>query len=274
MGFSVVHHNAEQLQWMPILAAEVVYMGSIVSVVTATPGEGVSTWPAATGHNTTTAKDVPLGIVVGTNVVPGNIAYSSTYKAEYITQVAAGAVYGSTTNYQGVDGEYPVGDRQAYALVHRITAESVIRGPIFNAAFGTAPTEVTVTVASGGDGIGCTTGATDVACVNDFGTIYVRSGANKGIYRSIDTSNATAHVWVKAMPNDMAIGDKCVVINGLRPYGYSKMITDSEAMYIDCNAALSTHNVHIDVRRLDLSTAGSEYVEFTFAPETFETTRA
>ena len=274
MGISVVHFNAEQLQWVPILADEVVYMGSLVGVDTGAPGEGVSTFPAAAGHNNTTNKDVPMGVVVGTNVVSGNIAYSTTYNCEYITQTAAGAPYGSTTSYQPIEGDNPIGDRQAMAQIHRITSETVLRAPLFNAAYGTAPTVVTVSTASGGDGIGCTTGATDVACVNDFGTIFARDGANRGIYRSIDTSNATAHVWTEAMPADMAVGDTCVVINGLRPYGYSKMQLDSEATYIDINAALSSHNHHIDVRRLDLSVAGSEYVEFTFFPETFCTTRA
>ena len=110
MAFNVVHFDAEQLQWVPVEPAEVIYMGSIVGVDIATPLEGVQPLPVAAGASNTTNKDIPMGVVVGTNVVSGNIAYSSTYNTEYITQVAAGSVYGSTTNYQGVEGEYPIGD--------------------------------------------------------------------------------------------------------------------------------------------------------------------
>ena len=274
MAFTIVHGNQEQLQWMPVEPAEVIRTGSIVTVDTATPLEGVQPIGAAAGASNTTNKDIPLGVVVGNNAHRHNVSWDSTNMAEQITQVAAGSVYGSTTEYEGVEGPYAKGDRQAYVLVHRIDPSTVIRGPIFNAAVGTAPSVVTATVASGGDGIGCTTGASDVATVANFATIFIRSGGNRGIYRTLTSASDTAHTWLKAMPTDVAVGDTAVVINGLRPYGISYAQFDAEALYINCAAALTSDYYIIDVRRLDLSEAGNEYVEFTFNADNFCAARA
>lgn len=273
MGFRVVE-GTPRLRWVPVEPAEVIYMGSIVGVDTATPLEGVQPIGAAAGASNTTNKDMPLGVVVGLNTTSANVAFSTTYNAEYGTQVAAGSVYGSTTNYTGVEGQWAKGDRQLYAQIAEITPETVLQGPLYNAAVGTAPTLVTVSTASGGDGIGCTTGATEVATVANFSTIYARTGANQGIYRTLTSASQTAHTWLKAMPGDMAVGDTCVVVNGLRPYGPCYMQLDTEAVYIDTSAALTADYYIIDVVELDLSEAGSEHVKFRFNADNFCAARA
>lgn len=277
MGFRIVHPDQLQVRDMPIEPAEVIYTGSIVSGsvdAAVTPLEGVCPISAAAGASNTTYKPIPYGICIGNNNVSGNVVSNTTYKTEYITQVAAGSVYGSTTQYQGVEGPWAKGDPQAMAKVALISPETIIRGDIFNAAVGTAPTVVTVTTGCGGDGIGMTTGAADATVIARFGTIYMRTGANRGIYRTTTSNSSTVHTWTKAMPNTIAVDDTAVVINGLRPYGIAYAQFDSESLYIDCSAALSSDYYIIDVIRLDLSTPGDEYVEFRFNMDNFCCIRA
>ncbi len=273
MGFSVVH-GSPQTVWVPVLPGDTIYTGALVGWDIATPLEGVIPLAQAAGHGNTTNKDRPYGVVVGNNNVSGNVNYNSTHKAEYITEVAAGSIYGSTTKYANVEGPWAKGDPLAMVEVALINANTVLSGPIYDTAAGTALAPVTVSTPSGGDGIGCTTGETTVATVANFSTIYARSGANMGVYRTLTSASTTAHVWLTAMKNDMAVGDTAVVLNGLRPNGAAKMQIDAEGMFIDCNAALTSDNFWINVLRLDLSEPGNEYCEFQFDGDNFSALRA
>jgi len=269
MGFSVVHGSPQTI-WVPVEPSEVVYTGSIVGVDTGTPLDGVQPLPVAAGASNTTNKDIPFGVVVGNNNVSGNIQYDSTLNAEYITQVAAGSVYGNSTKYANVEGPWAKGDPQAMVEVDVISPETVLRGYLHNATVGVAPTELVISVASGADGLDSTTsGNADVAPVANFTSIYMRSGANMGIYRIVTTTSLTVHEWTKAMKSDTAVGDKCVIINGLRPFGLSKMQIDAEALGINVDAALTSDYFYINVLRLDLSEPGNEYCEFQFGTENF-----
>ena len=262
MGFSIVQGSPQKI-WVPVEPGEALYTGAIVAVDTATPLEGVRPMPVAAGASNATNKDVPFGIVCGNN------STSETTPENLITQVAAGAVYESTTSYRGLEGPFINGDPQAYVEIELIDPSCVIRGPIFDTTEGTIVTPVTVTVGSGTDGIGCTTGAATVATVADFSTIHPRSGKNKGVYRTLTSASTTAHTWLKAMYGDMEVGDTAIVLNGLRPYGLCKMQIDSEALFVDANAALTSHNFHVIVTRLELSEPGNEFVEFRFDGDNF-----
>ena len=122
-------------------------------------------------------------------------------------------------------------------------------------------------------GTGCITNANDVANVSVYATVYCRTGANAGAYRVVDSSHTVTHTWDKPMTSDIAIGDTFVIVNGLRPFGKSKAYFDTEGMYIDINEPLTTKYCYIDVIRLDLSVAGSEYVEFRFNNMNFAANR-
>lgn len=268
MGFSVVHGSPQTI-WVPVEPSEVIYTGALVGVDAATPLDGVQPLPAAAGVSNATNADCPFGVVVGNNNVAGNIQYDTTLNAEYITQVADTAVYGNSTKYANVEGVWAKGDPQAMVEVAVISPETVIRGSLHNATVGVAPSVLTISTASGADGLDSTTGNADVAPVANFTTIYMRSGANRGVYRIITTTSLTAHEWTKAMKYDTAVGDTCVIVNGLRPFGLSRMQVDTEALSINVDAALTADYFFINVLRLDLSEAGNEYVEFQFNPETF-----
>jgi hypothetical protein len=273
MAFQVIHPSGQQRIWVPVLAGQTVYTGSIVSVDVATPLEGVMPLQVAVGVLNTTNKDIPYGVVVGNNNTAGNSVFNSTYKTDYITAAAAGAAYGSTTQYQGVEGPWPKGDPIAMVMVDLIDPCTVLRGSIFNAVVGTAPTEATVTVGSGTDGIGCTSSAVEVASVANLATLYARSGKNRGTYRTLTSASTTTHVWLQAMYKDMEIGDKIVVV-GLRPWGPCVGYIHVSGLFFDSSVTAATNTWGIDVIRLDLSEAGKEYVEFRFNTDHFCAIRA
>lgn len=266
MGFKVVHGPSVQKIWAPIVDSDTLYIGQIVECQGA---EGCTPIGVSAGANDTTGKVVPFGIVVGINSIPGYGNFDSTYKTDKITDATPHA---STTEFQSVEGVWPKGDKQAMVEIALIDATTIIEGPIFNAAVGTAPTVGTVTTGSA-DGLSCTTNAVDVAGVAVLSTVYFRAGANKGQYRISDDTSATAHAWDKATVYDVEVGDTLVKTN-LRAIGPSRVQFDSESIYIDCAAALTTDYYGIDVIKLDLSVAGKEHCHFRFNADHFTLKRA
>jgi len=266
--FKIVH-NSPQTIWVPVLAAQTVYNGSLIGVDVTTPLEGVMALPVAAGASNTTNKDIPFGVVVGNNNIAGVAGGDS-----YITAPAAGAAYGSTAQYQGVEGPWAKGDPIAMVQVAGIDPTTVLRGRLYDTTLGVAPPPVTVTVNTGGDGLGCTTGAATVASVARFSTLYFRSGANAGVYRTLTSASDTTHTWLQAIKKELTTSDTAVVLNGFRPYGLSLCQIDATARFFDVNAALTADYFKINVLRLDLSVAGQEYVEFQFNADNFTAARA
>lgn len=266
MGFSIVQGSG-QLIWADILDSETVYVGAIVGLDDGTPAntsEGVRPLPVAAGASNTTNKDMPLGVVVGTN--NKNPLYNSTYKTDYITDATP---HDSTTEFAlHGSSQYAMGDRVARVQVALIGPETVLRGQLFDGAVGTGPTVLTAT-SGDASGLTVTTNATQTAPIADVSTIYCRSGANAGMYRHIDTTSTTVHAWDKPAYKDTVTGDVFVIANGIRMFGASRMQLDSEAVYIDLEAAITADYFMINVIRLDLSVANKEYCEFRFNGDNF-----
>lgn len=265
MSFTIVHPDPGQVVDCQIKDDETIYVGSIVST-DATPTEGIVPMPAMAGTGNT-GFVIPWGVCVGTN--NDTPLYNSSWKTEYITDATP---HGSSTNFIGVEGPWAKGDKVAMAKIHLIDATTVIKGPLYDGAYGTAPEVLTATAGSGA-GTGCTTNANDVQNVSVYSTIYCRSGANAGAYRVPVTASTLTHTWHKPMTSDTAVGDTFVLVNGLRPFGKSKAFFDTEGMYIDINEPLTSKFCYIDVVRLDLSVAGNEYVEFRFNVMNFQALR-
>lgn len=262
MGFTVVEGSPRSV-WVPIVDSDTIYIGQIVACQA---NEGIVPIGAAAGAADTTGKEVPYGVVVGLNAyVP---SFDTTQKAEKITDATP---HGTTTDYRMVEGPMMVdGHYSAMAEVKIITPHTVLQGPICNAALGTAPTVGTVTTGSTA-GTAATGAAAlcDVAGVADISTAYFRSGSNTGSYRVTDDTSTTALTWDKPTYADVAANDTLVRVNGLRPVGPSYMQLDTEAMYIDCSAALTADYYVINVIKLDLSEAGKEHVIFMFGADHF-----
>lgn len=265
--FKVIH-DSPQTVWTQLKDSETAYYGGFMGLDDSAPVEGVQMMPLATGAGCTTGKDMPLGICIGSNI--RTPLFDTTGKCEYIQDATP---HDSTTEYVSVGGMYSGGTREALVKLALIDPTTVIQGPIFNAAVGTAPSLLTTTNTST-TGTGCTTNANDVASVAVHSTAYFRSGANMGSYRVVDSAHATTHTWDKPLYKDIAIGDTLVIINGLRIFGNSLMqLGTTYCSYINCGAALTTDYYNIFVLRLDLTTAGSETVDFRWGGDNFAVKR-
>jgi len=270
MGFTV-SRGAPITVWVPVINTDTLYVGQLVRC----NNEGVEPVAQASGaasqahkvaavgliSDGASANNMMYGVVVGTN--KRTPTFSSSYSAEYITYVAPSSA--TSGDYFGVEGPWAKGDLQAMVEVAIITSETVLKAPLYNAAWGTAPTELVV--ASGASTLGCTTNTNEASGIASESTIYFRTGAAAGAYRITDDTSPTGHTWDSATVTTCAVADTCVKVN-LRPNGQCKMMPDSEAMYIDVNAECTTNYFLINVVSLDLSEAGKETVEFQMAPYT------
>ena len=268
----IVHRGlAPPAQWCPLTPSATVYMNSLV----AESGEGVTALSAASGAGDTSGNSIIYGLAVGHN--RATPLYSTTYKEEYITDAGAADPHdGASVEFTGVEGPWAVGDASNMAMVQveRIYPWTILKAPLYASSVGTAPTVLTATGAET-TGLTITTNATQFTVQGgDLETIYCRSGANAGSYRITDDSSTTVCTWDRAMVYDAAAGDTYVRVP-YRTIGSSYAQTDSTcASFLDCASAPATNYWHINVHRLDLRTAGEEYIEFSFDLAHFAIARA
>jgi len=272
MTISIAHQENPLKRWVPVKPGATCYVGGICAFdSTAKTDQGVIMLPQAAGASNTTNKDIPLGVIVGTNLKTPS--FDSTYKTNKITAVAAGSSYGDTTEYVGVEGPWGRGDNRAMVEVMIIDPTTVLKAPLYNNAVGTGLTVLTATVASS-DGLGTTTNATQVTPVADITTAYCRTGGNMGAYRILDTTSTTVHTWTQAMNNNIAVGDTFVITPGL-PIGPSFLQTGATcASYIDASVSPATNYWIVNVLGMDLRESGKETVEFRFDADNFSSVRA
>jgi hypothetical protein len=137
---------------------------------------------------------------------------------------------------------------------------TMVKAPLFNAAWGTALTELVVTTES-------TTGLvvthanqapTDIA--DNFATVYCRSGANRGLYRVVTTPATGSQTCLVAFPYDTVAGDIFVVASMvLGPMNWNIPAT---ADCIDGNHALGD-SFDGFCHELNLEESGKEYCVFS-----------
>lgn len=250
---------------------DTLYEGQLVQAGHVLGQDGVSPLASAAGvADTTTEGHIPFGVVVGHNWKEP--AYNSTYKGFYIT---AEDPHAPSREFAMQDGMIPKGDKSAAVLVELIGPSTILKGRIFNAAYGAAITVGTVTTGSTtGAGFTCSGGLSDASTpVKWLGTAYCRSGANRGIYRVTTDTSATVKTFDHYWPYDIAVGDTFVNVQ-IRPWGSSYVQTDSESMFINAAANPATDYWIIDVVKLDLTNPGDEYVLFRFNTDHFSYVRA
>ena len=194
MGFEVVGaSNQMETVWAPITKGDTVYVGQIVKC----NNEGVQPLAVASGvgdeanHMVAvgsiadgTGNNVPFGIVLGTNA--RTPSFDTTQKAEQMVELVTTSATSDT--YFGVEGPLSV-PKDSMVEVAVIYPHTRIRGPIAQAALGTALTVGTIST-------GCTVTATSsaVGCtpVLSLATVYFRTGAVAGQYRVLDGTSTTA----------------------------------------------------------------------------------
>jgi len=269
MGFYVVQ-GSPQTVWCRVDATDTLYVGQIVT----TASDGVLPINAAAGAGDTTGKAVPFGVIVGTN--NKTPVYNTTYDAEYITGVTTQAALAARDSglVEGVTGK---NDPSAMVEVALITPTTYLSGPLYNAAFGTAPTVQTI---SSANAAGMTSAETWSApdsgsFTNGASTIHMRSGLNKGLQRIGINTTYTAPQVTHAFPYANTTSDTGVQVP-IREIGTSSAQFDSESMYIDVSlgTAYSSQYYVIEVIKLDLQVANKERCVFRFGADHFALLRA
>lgn len=255
-------NGSPNLVWVPVdcnnnSSYVTIYNNHLVAITS----DGVAAMAAAaSGAADATGEQVIGGIAVGNN--NKSPLYSSTYNQEYITSENG---HTTTTERIGQEGYVVKGDKSAYVLVDLINEHTLIKGSIFNAAYGTAPTVGTVSVANT-NGTGFTTSAIQPGTpVADLCSVYFRTGANRGIYRITSDTSSTVKTTNHYFPFDIAVGDTVVGVP-MRTTGYSYVQTDTVGGYLNSAANPATDYWVVFVRHLDLRTAGQEVAYFYFAP--------
>jgi hypothetical protein len=272
MSFKI--ENPRRVVQMASDGASTYYVGQIVSYIAASKAATAGTvLPLAVpaGAADTTNFQVVAGIVVGINA--RTPVYGAPLKANAVDGVTAQAAQ-LARDWAFNKGMYSIGDPQVLLDVAIIEPCSLIEGPIYNAAYGTAPTVVTDT--GGADTTGYTTAGTTGACdftpVANNSTIYCRTGANAGLYRTTKDVSTTAPAVTVAFPYDVALGDTFVRVP--LKQGYSAIYIAGPGMYVDCSKTPATNYFSVFVEKLDLKTAGSETALFRFASVHFDPMRA
>ncbi len=275
MGFSVIEHEIRQI-WAPLGCitadtADTLYEGQIVmmNVSLGQPaGEGLNPLGVAAGHSDTTTQKIPFGVILAFN--DATPLYSSTYKGQYCTSVTTQAQQ-LARDPRGAEGMFIKGDPQPLAKVSVIGPSSVLKGPIFLAAYGTAPTVYTNTAASsGGDTITTTAVAQTPVTYNT--TWYCRTGANKGLYRVAYSTSTTSHTFYVHFPYAIAVGDTFVPV--FLRIGTCMGNLDAESTFIEQQPATGTNDYQFDVLEINLEKAGEEYAIFKFNADSFCALRA
>lgn len=177
--------------------------------------------------------------------------------------------YGDTATYDTTMAAQVANDPVGMTLVETtltIPWVTLIKGPYYNAAYGTAMTEL---VETSGDTTADTvthTGYTAIDLEDDFCVCYCRSGANRGHYRMVKTPGTAAQVLAVAFPYAIAIGDVFVTAPGIP--GICGLNFGSTANYIDAakpiNGDVDYYSVYLHQQNLE--EAGKEYGVFAFMP--------
>lgn len=272
MGFSVIS-GPSRTQQFGSDGTSTYYAGQLVAFsaasAAATPGSVVPLAVPA-GASDTTNRQVVAGIVTGFNV------RTPTYSSTSFSSTAAGVVTQAAQlarDWALNSASYPKGDPQLLVEVALITPWTLIRGPVYNNAIGTAPTLLTSTAA---DTTGFTTAGTTNACeftpVANLATIYCRTGANAGLFRTTNDTSTTAPDVTVAFPQDVAIGDTFIRVPF--KHGLSQIYISGPGLYVNNSLGPGTNYFAVIVERFELSTSGRETVDFCFVPDHFSFSRA
>jgi hypothetical protein len=136
---------------------------------------------------------------------------------------------------------------------------TLIRAPLFDATFGTKmPTIVNQTADTGGTTVVAASTVLDIA--DNFGTIYCRSGQNRGQYRVIYTVDTASYTVKIPFPYTIAVDDVYVAASCSLGLGGMDFTTGIDAIDGD-NDMNYYYNVYY--HEINLEEAGREYAIFS-----------
>jgi hypothetical protein len=272
MSFKVVQGAVDEF-WCATNGTSAYYVGQLVSFTAAskadTPGTVVPLAVPA-GVADTTNFQVIAGVVTGINT-RNPVRDATTGLVSETSVVTQAAQLARDWALNG--GMYAIGDPQMLVKVALINQGSLIEGPIYDGAYGTVCTTTTDT--GGADTTGYTTAGTQGAVtftpVANVCTIYCRSGANAGLYRTTNDTSTTAADVTTAFPYDVVSGDTFVRVP--LKQGLSEIYIGGPGLYID-QGLTATDNFHVICKKLDLAVSGSEKAQFWFTGDHFANMRA
>jgi hypothetical protein len=272
MAFSIVEGEGRTF-WAATDGSSTYYLGQLVvynSAGNASLNGTVAPLTLASGAGDTTLLQTIAGVVVGFN--DRYPAYDSTTGLQSRAGVVSQANQ-LARDWTGAEGMYVKGDSQLLVQIAEITPATVLRGSIFNAAYGTAITLLTVSASTDSDGMisaNVTTNATQFTNVANCGTIYCRSGRNAGLYRVSADTSTTAPQVVTGFPYDVVATDTFVRV----PFkqGLSTIAIPTAGLYVNAGAnpvIAGTNLFSVIVYSLNLTSAGLETVDFRFGGDHF-----
>jgi len=274
MGFEVVSGELATI-WARLgfdNSAQTVYQGSLLTGFgpSAALKSGLRIMGAASGAVDTSNQGVPFGVCLGFNYEG---TYSSTYKGTYVTTAGTLAAQAARTapRTRFIEGKYPKNDPAYYAHVAVIGPNTILKGRIFNAAYGTAPT---VYACSNTDATGAavTTSALTQATIAYNSEFFCRTGANKGISRASYAASTTTHTFYDCFPKGIVAGDTFCPVAAHVGTCYAQF--DAAGTYIEQMPDLASNYYALDVLELSLDKAGEEYAIFKFNIDQFAVVRA
>jgi hypothetical protein len=274
MSFQILEGQGRTF-WAQTDSASTYYMGQIVvynqDAATNSINGTVAPLTAASGAADTTLAQVIAGVVVGFD--DRTPTYDATTGLQTQTGSKVTQALQLARDWVGAEGMYVKGDPSAKVQIAEILPNTVIRGRIFNAAYGTAPTLLTVSATTDSDGLvtgNTTTNATSFTNVLNLGSIYCRSGRNAGLWRVSKDTSTTVPTVTTAFPYDVALGDTFVRV----PFkqGMSGFTIPTGGLYVNCGAnpvLAGTALFGTIVYSIDCRNAGSETVDFRFNNDHF-----
>jgi hypothetical protein len=224
---------------------ETMYVGCLVK----STGGGGQVSIAGVVTNLNESATTILGVVTG--IVDG----SRTYKAA----TSGTAQYGDGTTYhtsQSTAADTGISEVEVTLMIPGVT---LFKAPIYNGKWGTALYEIVNTTADS-NGVDFVSPVQTADIGDDVGIAYCRSGANHGMWRTIEGISTVTTSMTVPLPNTIAVGDKFVQV-ALLP-GFCMMQTSSAGDIIDGNLA-GTSGYAVYVHEINLEESGKEYAVFS-----------
>jgi len=244
-----------------LMAGSDLYVGQFVMQDLAASGTGGHVKAAAVASETFEDDQILVGFVSG-------IADNS----RSFVAPATGYKYGDKSTYTVSKAVVAANLRAGQSgaaevdVTLALPQETLIRAPLYDTTYGTALAAIT-NQTEDTDGTEIVTGTQQVDIADDYGTIYCRSGANRGQYRTIASVVTTKYTVDVPFPYTIAVGDVFVAASCTLGFGGMDFTTGIDAIDgdNDLNAFYSVY-----YHEINLEEAGQEYAVFALWSQSAE----
>ena len=177
----------------------------------------------------------------------------------YVASSPGVAEYGDRTTYTATQATVKANGPSEVEVLLMIPGVTLFRAPIYTTTWGTALYEIVNTTADT-DGLEIVSPVATADIGDNLGVIYCRSGANRGIYRTITDISTTKTTVTVPFPNTIAVGD--VFVQACCIPGYGVMYTPATADCISGNWT-GADGYAVYYHDVNLEESGKEYAIFT-----------